>query len=128
MTTTADKRIILFDGVCVLCERCVRFIIRRDRRGINRFAALQSEPGQRVLGQLKSADPALNTDGAKACARLVVRSDRLAPLSTVRQEHGLHRPRPRDPTPFYRMNARAYPTVRPGDPEIFPTRYRRAMT
>jgi predicted DCC family thiol-disulfide oxidoreductase YuxK len=39
---------ILFDGVCNLCERWVQFVIRRDRAGRYRFAALQSQVGARL--------------------------------------------------------------------------------
>ena len=41
--------IILFDGVCNLCNGFVQFIIRRDPAGRFRFAALQSEAGQALL-------------------------------------------------------------------------------
>jgi len=41
--------IIVFDGVCVLCSRWVRFLLPRDRKGAFRFAAMQSEAGQRLL-------------------------------------------------------------------------------
>jgi len=42
------KKIVLFDGVCNLCNGAVQFIIRRDRRDRFRFAALQSELGQEL--------------------------------------------------------------------------------
>ena len=45
----AEKRIILFDGVCNLCNGFIRFIIRRDPRGRFRFASLQSEAGRQLL-------------------------------------------------------------------------------
>ena len=41
--------IILFDGVCNLCAWAVRFIIERDPRAVFRFAALQSDAGQKLL-------------------------------------------------------------------------------
>lgn len=41
--------IVLFDGVCNLCNGVVRFIIRRDPEGCFRFAAQQSEVGQALL-------------------------------------------------------------------------------
>ena len=41
--------LILFDGVCNLCNGFVQFIIRRDPAGRFRFAALQSEAGQALL-------------------------------------------------------------------------------
>lgn len=41
--------IILFDGVCNLCEGVVKFLIRRDKNDVFRFASLQSEVGQALL-------------------------------------------------------------------------------
>jgi len=46
-----EQPIILFDGVCNLCNRVVGFVIRRDKKGTIRFAALQSESGQELLQQ-----------------------------------------------------------------------------
>ena len=43
--------IILFDGVCNYCNGMVNFIIRQDKKKIFRFAALQSEAGQKLLTQ-----------------------------------------------------------------------------
>ncbi|MFH6991288.1 thiol-disulfide oxidoreductase DCC family protein [Flavobacterium sp. FlaQc-48] len=40
-----NKKIILFDGVCNLCNGAVQFIIRRDKKDVFRFVALQSELG-----------------------------------------------------------------------------------
>lgn len=40
-----NKKIILFDGVCNLCNGAVTFIIKRDKNDSFRFAALQSEIG-----------------------------------------------------------------------------------
>lgn len=42
-------RIILFDGLCNLCSRTVRFIIRHDKLEIFKFASLQSESGKALL-------------------------------------------------------------------------------
>lgn len=41
--------IILFDGVCNFCNYWVNFILKRDKKDIFRFAALQSESGQALL-------------------------------------------------------------------------------
>ena len=41
--------IILYDGVCGLCNRLVQFLLKRDKRGRLRFASLQSEFAERVL-------------------------------------------------------------------------------
>jgi predicted DCC family thiol-disulfide oxidoreductase YuxK len=43
--------IILFDGVCNLCNATVAFIIQRDRHGLFRFAALQSDAARRLLAE-----------------------------------------------------------------------------
>jgi predicted DCC family thiol-disulfide oxidoreductase YuxK len=43
--------IILFDGVCNLCNNAVQFVIKNDKIGKFRFAALQSETGQSLLQQ-----------------------------------------------------------------------------
>lgn len=44
-----DKKIILFDGVCNLCDATVQFIIKRDTKDQFRFVALQSELGQQII-------------------------------------------------------------------------------
>ena len=40
---------IFYDGVCGLCNRLNRFVLKRDRRDIFRFAALQSDYARRTL-------------------------------------------------------------------------------
>jgi predicted DCC family thiol-disulfide oxidoreductase YuxK len=44
-------RIILFDGVCNLCNDLVQFIIKRDLYTRFRFTPLQSESGLQLLKQ-----------------------------------------------------------------------------
>lgn len=44
--------IVLFDGVCNLCNGSVQLIIRHDPRARFRFASLQSPVGERLLGEL----------------------------------------------------------------------------
>ncbi len=50
------EHLLLFDGVCNLCNASVRFVIRHDRRQLFRFASLQSDYGRRVLG-MQGKDP-----------------------------------------------------------------------
>lgn len=45
------KTLVLFDGVCNLCNSTVQFIIRHDKSGRFQFASQQSEVGQRILRQ-----------------------------------------------------------------------------
>jgi predicted DCC family thiol-disulfide oxidoreductase YuxK len=44
-----DNPVILFDGVCNLCNGAINFVLRHDKKGIFRFASLQSDAGQRLL-------------------------------------------------------------------------------
>lgn len=44
-----QQKIILFDGVCNLCNRSVIFILKQERRPVFRFASIQSEAGQELL-------------------------------------------------------------------------------
>jgi predicted DCC family thiol-disulfide oxidoreductase YuxK len=46
-----DKPIVLFDGVCNLCNSAVKFVIRQDKKNSFLFASLQSEMGQQLLSQ-----------------------------------------------------------------------------
>ena len=43
MPTREPKPIVLYDGVCGLCNRLVQFLLKHDRRDRFRFASLQSE-------------------------------------------------------------------------------------
>ncbi len=43
--------VLLYDGVCGLCNRLVQFVLRRDPAGVFRFAALQSPLAERILGR-----------------------------------------------------------------------------
>jgi predicted DCC family thiol-disulfide oxidoreductase YuxK len=44
-----DKKIILFDGLCNLCNSAVVFVIKQDQKDLFRFVQLQSELGQEIL-------------------------------------------------------------------------------
>ncbi len=44
------QAVIVFDGICVLCNGWVKFLLRRDRRGGRyRFAAMQGQTGRALL-------------------------------------------------------------------------------
>jgi predicted DCC family thiol-disulfide oxidoreductase YuxK len=51
LTKYEKYNIVLFDGVCNLCNGAVQFIIKRDKRAYFRFASLQSELGQALLSK-----------------------------------------------------------------------------
>jgi predicted DCC family thiol-disulfide oxidoreductase YuxK len=44
-----NKNIILFDGVCNLCDASVQFIIKHDTKDLFRFVALQSNLGIEII-------------------------------------------------------------------------------
>lgn len=46
-----DKKIILFDGVCNLCNGAIQYVIKRDKKDVFRYAALQSEIGQKLTAE-----------------------------------------------------------------------------
>lgn len=46
-----ENPVILFDGHCALCHGFVRFVLRRDREGVFRFAALESEAGRALRAE-----------------------------------------------------------------------------
>lgn len=47
----SEKKIILFDGVCNLCDSSVQYIIKHDTKDEYRFAALQSEIGKKMIAE-----------------------------------------------------------------------------
>jgi predicted DCC family thiol-disulfide oxidoreductase YuxK len=57
----AEGPIVLYDGVCGLCDRSVQLILRNDRRGRFRFAALQSESGRALLEKFGLSPEALDS-------------------------------------------------------------------
>ena len=43
-----NKKIILFDGVCNLCNSAVNYVIKHDKKDVFRFVSLQSDLGQEI--------------------------------------------------------------------------------
>src|SRR4028119_1189065 len=85
----AGGPIVLYDGVCGLCDRSVQIILRNDRRGRFRFAALQSDAGRALLDRFGLPPQALDSivlvDGDR-----VWRKSRAA----LRIARGMDAPRP----------------------------------
>jgi predicted DCC family thiol-disulfide oxidoreductase YuxK len=44
-----QRKIIIFDGVCNLCNGSVIFILKREKQPVFQFASIQSEAGQELL-------------------------------------------------------------------------------
>lgn len=51
MNEQEDHPIILFDGVCNLCNASVQYVIKHDSQHIFRFASLQSSFAQKILSK-----------------------------------------------------------------------------
>lgn len=53
--------ILLFDGVCNFCEASVNFVIRHDKKGVIRFASLQSKEGLMLAQDFRIDTSQLNS-------------------------------------------------------------------
>ena len=53
--------ILLFDGVCLLCNRIIKEVITRDSEGIIRFASLQSKEGLKLIKKVGLTNFSLDT-------------------------------------------------------------------
>lgn len=51
MIANNNKKIILFDGVCNLCNSSIQFVIKRDKKNNYKFAALQSDTAKILLNE-----------------------------------------------------------------------------
>jgi len=65
-----DKKILLFDGVCNLCNSSVTFVIARDKKDLFRFAAIQEPAGAALIKKhgidISKTDSIILIDGEKA--------------------------------------------------------------
>lgn len=84
--TDIKSPILLFDGVCNLCNASVQWVLKRDRKGIFKFAALQSETGQALLQKFELSQENFDTVILVDGERIFTRSD--APLEIVRRLGG----------------------------------------
>jgi predicted DCC family thiol-disulfide oxidoreductase YuxK len=78
--SNASQPILLYDGVCGLCNRFVQFILRRDHAEVFRFAALQSPLAAQILQRHGASATHLDTvyvvvDPQQTGERLLARSD-----------------------------------------------------
>lgn len=49
--TQSERHLVLYDGVCGLCQKSVQFILARDENATFVFATLQGEIGQTTLAK-----------------------------------------------------------------------------
>ncbi|WP_025740402.1 thiol-disulfide oxidoreductase DCC family protein [Aquimarina pacifica] len=84
-----DKKIILFDGVCNLCNSSINFIIKRDKNSVFRYASLQSDIGMRLIAER-------NIDTSKLDSILLIEGEGVysykstAALKIARQLSGIY--------------------------------------
>lgn len=70
------SKIVLFDGVCNLCNGAINFIIKRDPGATIKFASLQGETGQKLLKK-----HAINT--AETDSIILIEENRVSVKSTA---------------------------------------------
>lgn len=76
-------KVILFDGVCNLCNGAINFVIKKDKGDVFKFAPLQSEIGKTLLSKFQvdtsKVDSIILVDGAnfyvKSSAALRIAKD-----------------------------------------------------
>jgi len=56
-----NKKIILFDGVCNLCNSSINYVIDRDKNDVFRFVSLQSDLGKTIQEYLGIKNISLDT-------------------------------------------------------------------
>jgi predicted DCC family thiol-disulfide oxidoreductase YuxK len=72
---TIEPMVILFDGVCNMCNWFVQFIIKRDKKNIFQFASLQSNYGTSFLKHFGLTDKGLDTVMVYDGKELITQSD-----------------------------------------------------
>lgn len=61
MKVSNKKSIILFDGVCILCNSSIQFVLKHDIKQQFLFASLQSDAAQKLLLQFNYKNSNLNS-------------------------------------------------------------------
>lgn len=81
LITMNQKRIVLFDGVCNLCNGFVNFILNRDNKKQFQFIPLQSERGQELISMY---DIPRDTDSVILIAENVFYIESTAAIEIIR--------------------------------------------
>lgn len=69
-----ENPVVLFDGVCNLCNGTVQFVIARDLGAHFRFAPLESDASRRLLGECRVEGPLPDSVALIENGRLYTRS------------------------------------------------------
>lgn len=81
-------KVVLFDGVCNLCNSFVRWIIKRDKSGQLKFSSLQSDYGRNIIELHNIHDQYLNTVIYLEDDQIYFRSE--AVLRIIKQTHSIY--------------------------------------
>ena len=76
MNTTEKEAIILFDGICNLCNSSVSFVLKNDDKNQFLFASLQSDAAQKLLLQF-------NQENDKMKSLVLIESGKVYDKSTA---------------------------------------------
>jgi predicted DCC family thiol-disulfide oxidoreductase YuxK len=61
MEIPPNKKVILFDGYCNLCDGVVQYVIRHDKKNVFLFASLQEETGQAIMKKIGLSDRGIDS-------------------------------------------------------------------
>ena len=79
-----EKRIIIYDGVCILCNNFVQWLIKRDQKGAFHFTTLQSDLGQQLITEHQvKGDTVVLWDNGKVYTKSDVALNVLSHLSVI---------------------------------------------
>lgn len=81
--------IILFDGVCNLCNAAVLFVIKRDKKNQFLFASLQSPEGKKILTEYNFPEDEIHSFILVEKGKVYTRST--AALKVIKKLNGLWR-------------------------------------
>ena len=74
MGDTLPKNLVLYDGICGLCNRFVQHLLRQDETGVLSFAPLQGSTAEQVRIQHPGLPVELSTVGYLRDGELLLRS------------------------------------------------------
>ena len=81
--------IVLFDGICNLCNASIRFITRHDKNNTIQFASLQSETAKEILSQLNIDSKKIDSIIFISNEKMFIKSD--AAIEIAKLLHGFPR-------------------------------------
>jgi predicted DCC family thiol-disulfide oxidoreductase YuxK len=77
MSDTSTNPILLYDGVCGFCNKGVQRVLALDKKGVMKFAPLQSKYAAEVTARhnLQNIDSVVFVDKSSGTERVFIRSD-----------------------------------------------------